>query len=282
MAKLLLAKLSGRMAYGVAGVALLVALSACKSVQTTQAGAVGVERKQSMSRLVTEDQLRQSAATQYAQTMGEARTKGSLNADAALTQRVRGIAQRLIPHTAVYRADAPKWAWEVNVIRSDELNAWCMPGGKIAFYTGIIQRLNLTDDEIAAIMGHEIAHALREHARERVSEQVTAGIGVQVVAAATGAGQAGAEIGQMLYNVTFSLPNSRTHETEADRMGVELAARGGFNPAAAVDLWKKMSAVSQGKGPQFLSSHPSNDQRIADLTVYAQRVMPLYQQARGR
>jgi predicted Zn-dependent protease len=256
-------------------------LSACQSVKTTQAGAIGVERKQMMSPLVSEAQLRQSAVAQYQQAIGEARGKSALNVDAAMTNRVRAIANRLIPHTNVFRADAPSWAWEVNVIQSDTLNAWCMPGGKIAFYSGIITKLNLNDDEIAAIMGHEIAHALREHSRERVSEQVTASVGIGVLAAATGAGKAGQDIGGALYNVTFSLPNSRLHETEADRMGVELAARGGYNPAAAVEVWRKMSALTSGKsGPQFLSSHPSNESRIADLTQYSQRVMPLYLQAK--
>ncbi len=260
---------------------LALSLNACQSVKTTQAGAIGVERKQMMSPLVSEAQLRQSAATQYQQAIGEAKGKSALNADAAMTNRVKAVAARLIPHTKIFRDDAPAWAWEVNVIQSDTLNAWCMPGGKIAFYSGIITKLSLNDDEIAAIMGHEIAHALREHSRERVSEQVTAGVGIGVLAAATGTGKAGQDIGGALYNVTFSLPNSRLHETEADRMGVELAARGGYNPAAAVEVWKKMSALSSGKsGPQFLSTHPSNESRIADLTQYSQRVMPLYLQAK--
>jgi predicted Zn-dependent protease len=258
-----------------------VALSSCQSVKTTQAGAIGVERKQMMSPLVSEAQLRQSAAAQYQQALGEAKGKSTLNADSAMTNRVKAVAARLIPHTKVFRDDAPGWAWEVNVIQSDTLNAWCMPGGKIAFYSGIITKLSLNDDEIAAIMGHEIAHALREHSRERVSEQVTAGVGIGVLAAATGTGKAGQDIGGALYNVTFSLPNSRLHETEADRMGVELAARAGYNPVAAVDVWKKMSALSSGKsGPPFLSTHPSNESRIADLTQYSQRVMPLYLQAK--
>jgi Zn-dependent protease with chaperone function len=194
---------------------------------------------------------------------------------------VRAIAQRMIPTTAAFRPDAPAWKWEVNVLQSDQLNAWCMPGGKIAFYSGIITRLNLTDDEIAAIMGHEIAHALREHARERASEQQAAGLVIGVGAALLGVGSIGSDLGQMAYKVAVGMPNSRAHETEADRIGVELAARAGYDPRAAIVLWQKMAKASGGGGsPQFLSTHPSAETRQQDLAVYAERVMPLYQQAR--
>jgi predicted Zn-dependent protease len=262
--------------------AATVALSAgCQSVQTTSAGAVGVDRKQSMSALVSEADLRRGSEQAYAQLMGQARQKGALNADAQLTQRVRAIAQRMIPTTAAFRPDAPAWKWEVNVLQSDQLNAWCMPGGKIAFYSGIITRLNLTDDEIAAIMGHEIAHALREHARERASEQQAAGLVIGVGAALLGVGSIGSDLGQMAYKVAVGMPNSRAHETEADRIGVELAARAGYDPRAAIVLWQKMAKASGGGGsPQFLSTHPSAETRQQDLAVYAERVMPLYQQAR--
>jgi predicted Zn-dependent protease len=262
--------------------AATVALSAgCQSVQTTSAGAVGVDRKQSMSALVSEADLRKGSEQAYAQLMGQARQKGALNADAQLTQRVRAIAQRMIPTTAAFRPDAPAWKWEVNVLQSDQLNAWCMPGGKIAFYSGIITRLNLTDDEIAAIMGHEIAHALREHARERASEQQAAGLVIGVGAALLGVGSIGSDLGQMAYKVAVGMPNSRAHETEADRIGVELAARSGYDPRAAIVLWQKMAKASGNGGPpQFLSTHPSAETRQQDLAVYAERVMPLYQQAR--
>ena len=262
--------------------AALVALAAgCQSVQTTSAGAVGVDRRQSMSSLVSEADLRKGSEQAYAQLMGQARQKGALNADARTTQRVRAIAQRMILVTAAFRADAPGWKWEVNVLQSDQLNAWCMPGGKIAFYSGIIDRLSLTDDEIAAIMGHEIAHALREHARERASEQQAAGLVIGVGAALLGVGSIGSDLGQMAYKVAVGMPNSRAHETEADRIGVELAARAGYDPRAAIVLWQKMAKASGGGGsPQFLSTHPSAETRQQDLAVYAERVMPLYQQAR--
>jgi predicted Zn-dependent protease len=262
--------------------ALIAAVAAtlvagCGTTRTTQSGAVGVDRSQAM--LVSSRQVNQSAEKQYAQAIAQARQKGVLNRDAAQTERVRAIANRLITQTAVFRPDATGWRWEVNVITSDQLNAWCMPGGKIAVYTGLIDKLKLSDDEIAAIMGHEIAHALREHARERISQQAATSTVVGIGAAVLGVGQAGADIGNLLAQVTFALPNSRTHETEADRIGVELAARAGYDPGAAVSVWQKMAKASDGGPPQFLSTHPSPESRIKDLAVYAQRVMPLYEAA---
>jgi predicted Zn-dependent protease len=262
-----------------AGVVLSLA-AGCQSVQTTSAGTVGVDRKQTMSSLVSEADLRKGAEQAYAQRVSQERAKGNLNADPQLTQRVRGIAQRLIPATAAFRPDAPSWKWEVNVFRSDQLNAWCMPGGKIAFYSGLITRLGLSDDEIAAVMGHEIAHALREHARERASEQQVAGVAIGVGAALLGIGQAGADLSQMAYKVAVGMPNSRAHETEADRIGVELAARAGFDPRAAITLWQKMAKGAGGAPPEWLSTHPAAQSRQQDLTVYANRVMPLYERSK--
>lgn len=256
-------------------------LAGCQSVQTTSAGTVGVDRKQSMSSLVSEADLLKGSEQAYSQLMGQERVKGTLNADPQLTQRVRGIAQRLIPATAAFRPDAPGWKWEINVVKSEQLNAWCMPGGKIALYSGLITRLNLSDDEIAAVMGHEIAHALREHARERASEQQVAGVVIGVGAAILGVGQVGADLSQMAYKVALGMPNSRAHEIEADRIGVELAARAGFDPRAAITLWQKMAkGAGNGAPPQWLSTHPSAESRQTDLAAYAARVMPLYQQAR--
>jgi predicted Zn-dependent protease len=264
--------------------AITIALSmvACESVQTTKSGAVGVERSQHMSPLVSEQDLRQGAVQAYKEVLGKEQAKGTLNADAGLTARVRGIARHVIPATAAFRPDAPSWPWEVNVIRSDELNAWCMPGGKIAFYSGLITKLALTDDEIAAVMGHEIAHALREHARERASETVTAQIALSAAVALLGGGQGAFDMARMAYGVTVGLPHSRLHETEADRIGVELAARAGYDPRAAVGLWQKMGKAGGGKTPELLSTHPSAETRTQDLEVYAARVMPLYEQARQR
>ncbi len=263
---------------GVAFAALL--LAGCQTIQTTQGGAVGVDRGQSM--LVSANEVEQASAQQYQQVMAAAQQKGILNRDRRTLTRVRGIANRLIPQTSAFRGDAPGWRWEVNVIESDELNAWCMAGGKIAFYRGLIDRLKLTDDEIAAVMGHEIAHALREHARERVSQAMVTNIGVTVLSAAVGLGQPGAELMGTVAKVSFELPNSRLHETEADSMGVELAARAGYDPRAAVSLWDKMAGQSNGAPPEWLSTHPSHSTRKAELARDAARVMPIYEATRRR
>jgi predicted Zn-dependent protease len=262
------------------GFIVALAVAGCETVATTKPGVVGIERQQAM--LVSEKEINQAAAEQYAKTMAAARQKGILNRNPQQVQRVRTITNRLIAQTGAFRADAPRWAWEVNVIDDPQLNAWAMPGGKMAIYSGLIEKLQLTDDEIAAIMGHEIAHSLREHARERISREMATGLGVGVVGAALGLGQVGQELASMVAQVTFTLPHSRSHETEADRIGVELAARGGYDPRAAVTLWEKMmKARAAGGGlPEFLSTHPAAQGRLADLRTYAERVMPLYAGAR--
>ena len=264
------------------GALTLVVLCGCQSVQTTQGGVVGVERKQSMSTLISSAQMDRSAADAYEKVISDARGKNQLNRDPAQVERVRGVAKRLIPATAAFRSDAPHWNWEVNVITSPEVNAWCMPGGKIAVYTSLLTRLNLTDEELAAVMGHEIAHALREHGRERASEQMAEQLGVSVLGAALGLGDLGTQLTQTILDVTLTLPNSRTHETEADRIGVELAARAGYDPRAAVSLWQKMGKLGGDKPPQWLSTHPSDENRTRDVQGYAERVMSLYEAARAR
>ncbi|MER1940833.1 M48 family metallopeptidase [Castellaniella sp. FW104-16D08] len=258
-----------------AAVSCAVLLAACAPVQTTQSGAVGIERTQYMSGLVSEAQLDQEAAQQYQQILAQARAQHALDPSAAQTKRVQAIAQRLIAQVGVFRPDAKQWNWEVHVLKSDEVNAWCMPGGKIAVYTGMLEKINPTDAELAAVMGHEISHALREHAREQVSRQMGAGIGVSILAAVTGS-QAVADLGSNLSQVMFTLPNSRANETEADRMGVELAARAGYDPRAAITLWQKMERLGGGQPPEMLSTHPSSASRIQDLKQATAKVMPLY------
>ncbi|WP_183405820.1 MULTISPECIES: M48 family metallopeptidase [unclassified Herbaspirillum] len=256
----------------------LAGLVACETVQTTQGGAVGIDRKQQM--LVSSQEMEAASSKEYAQVLAQARDKGQLNRSAAQTQRVRAVANRLIPQTGVFRQDALQWKWEVNVLASDEANAWCMPGGKIAVYSGLIDKLNISDDELAAVMGHEIAHALREHARERASQQAVANSAISLGAALLGLGDVGQQSAQYAYMGLMGLPNSRANETEADRIGVELAARAGYDPKAAVTLWQKMAKLGGEEPMKFLSTHPSSADRIADLTVYAQRVEPLYRQSR--
>ncbi|OGA89783.1 MAG: peptidase M48 [Betaproteobacteria bacterium RIFCSPLOWO2_12_FULL_66_14] len=253
-------------------------LPGCQTVQTTQPGAVGVDRTQRF--VVSEKEINQASEKAYAQVMQEAQKKGALNRNPAQVERVRRIANRLIPAAGAFRKDALGWKWEANVISSNEVNAWAMPGGKMAVYTGIIEKLNLTDDELAAIMGHEIAHALREHGRERASQQVVQSTVVSVGAAILGVGDLGVQLTQAVLDVTLNLPHSRTDEIEADRIGVELAARGGFDPRAAVSLWEKMGKAGGARGPEFLSTHPSPENRLADLRAYSEKVMPLYQAQR--
>jgi predicted Zn-dependent protease len=255
-------------------------LSGCQTVDTTQPGTVGVDRDQQMA--VSSEEVEAGSKKAYAEMMAEAQKKGALDRDPGQVQRVRAITQRLIPHTAVFRADAAKWPWEVHVVSVNEVNAWCMPGGKMAMYTGLIERLKATDDEIAAVMGHEIAHALREHARERISRQMGTQMAVGIAGALLGIGNLGQGIGNAVADITLNRPNSRTHEVEADRIGVELAARAGFDPRAAVALWEKMAKVSgDGQPPKWLSTHPSHEDRIKDLREYSEKVMPLYQAAKG-
>jgi predicted Zn-dependent protease len=260
-------------------VASLAVLAACQTVKTTQPGVVGVDRPQSM--LISSAEVNASAQKAYQQQVGGASAKGQVNRDPAQVARARGIAQRLIPQTAAFRADAPGWAWETNVLTAKDVNAWCMPGGKIAVYTGLIERLKPSDDELAAVMGHEIAHALREHGRERISHAQAQGMIIGVIGAATGASRGALDLTQMVVELTLNRPNSREHEMEADRIGVELAARAGYDPRAAISLWEKMAKLGDGV-PEFLSTHPSHETRIADLRVYSAKVLPLYEQAKSR
>src|SRR5262245_33586322 len=256
--------------------ALLVA--GCQTVQTTAPGAVGIERKQQM--LVSESDVEQGAAQAYAQQLQEARQAGKLNTDRALTSRVRAVAQKLIPATRTFRPDAPGWNWEINTLTTNEMNAYAMPGGKIMVYSGLVERLKLSDAELAAVIGHGISHALREHTRERVSRAYAQQLALTGLAVATGAGQGTLDLANTVASVTFQLPHSREQESEADIMGLELMARAGYDPNAAVSVWKKMMAAEKSSPPEFLSTHPAPGNRIAELQAMVPRVLPLYQTAR--
>jgi predicted Zn-dependent protease len=258
---------------------LTCTLAACATVQTTAPGAIGVERKQRM--MVSEAAVEQAAAQSYQQELQAGRSRGALNKDPALLRRVRTVSQRLIPVTSTFRPDAPGWKWEINTLETKELNAYAMPGGKIMVYSGLVDRLKLTDDELAAVIGHEIGHALREHSRERVSQAYAQQIALEGIAAVTGVGKGAVDLASKVADVTFALPHSREQETEADRIGLELMARAGYDPRAAVSVWKKMLAADQNAPPQFLSTHPSPSTRIADLERLVPRVQPLYEAARG-
>lgn len=243
---------------------------------------VDVGSASSLRKLVPAETLEQSAAQQYQQMMAQARAKRALAPDShPQLQRLTAIAQRLIPFTPPWNDRARQWRWEVNLIASQQINAFCMPGGKIAFYTGILDKLNLTEDEAAMVMGHEMAHALREHARERIAKTQATGIGLSLGAQLLGLGDLGnmaANLGTQLLTLQFS----RSDESEADLVGLELAARGGYDPSAAVTLWRKMGNATGGKqgGLAFLSTHPSGPARIRELEQNVPKVQGLYEAAR--
>ncbi len=250
----------------------MLILSACAT--STEEGAVGVNRKQFL--LASSQQIEVESAKGYEQIKTDAKAKNTFNTNPAYVQRVQAIAQKLIPNTAIFRADALKWKWETNVITSKELNAWCMPGGKMMVYTGLIEQLKLTDGEIATVMGHEIAHALREHGRERYSQEMAKQVGASLLVVSGLVDEKYVQLG-LVASVFFSLKYGRDQESEADTIGLELMARSGYNPEEAVNLWKKMGAASGGsKMPQWLSTHPSDETRINDIRALLPKVMPLY------
>ena len=235
-----------------------------------------------LRKLVPAEELENAATQQYAKMLSDARAKGALAPDGyPQLQRLRNIAARLIPQSAQWNDRARQWNWQVNLLGSKELNAFCMPGGKIAFYSGILDQLKLTDDEAAMIMGHEMAHALREHARARIAKSQGTGTLLSLGAQLLGLGQVGdlaANVGTQLITLRFS----REDETDADLVGLELAARGGYNPQASVSLWEKMARAGGGAGgPSFLSTHPSGPDRIRRLQENVPKVQGLYQRARG-
>ena len=228
--------------------------------------------------------MEKSATLQYGELIRQAAAQKALApADHPQTIRLRRIAARLVDQSARFNPRAKEWQWEVNLIGSRQVNAFCMPGGKIAFFTGILETLKLTDDEVATVMGHEMAHALREHGRERVGKMRLAQIGTVIASiggALLGFGDLGGQVASGAAQLTM-LKYGRDDETEADLVGLELAARAGFDPRAGVIVWQKMAAVGKGQPPQWLSSHPSHDSRIGEIRRNLDRVMPLYASARG-
>jgi predicted Zn-dependent protease len=253
-------------------------LAGCQS--TTLGGATNSSRSQLL--LVSSAEVNQGSALAYNQTLSKARDTGTLNTNKTYVKRVNAIARRLIAQVGVFRPDAVNWQWQVNVLQSDEVNAFCMPGGKIGVYSGLIDKLKLTDDELAAVMGHEISHALREHSREQLSQEVAKQQGLSVVGALAGLSGNTMGLVNMASQYAFTLPFSRTMESEADTMGLELMARAGYNPEAAVNVWRKMQQLDQGGSVELLSTHPSSATRIRDLQSHLPQVMPLYQAAKGK
>lgn len=245
-----------------------------------QVGGMSVMRK-----LAPSGAMEKQAALQYAQTMQQAEQQRTLGPDNhPQVIRLRAIAKKLIPYALPWNARARDWKWEVNLLGSPQINAYCMPGGKIAFYTDILTTLKLTDDEVAIVMGHEMAHALREHGAERAGKAAVANLGVKALELYAGVkgydpNLAGAAGGMIAKGVMLKF--SRNDETEADVVGLDIAARAGFDPRAGVALWKKMGMLNQSAPPQWLSTHPAGPTRIAEIQRHFPEVMPLYAKARG-
>ena len=260
-------------------VAMLLTMPA-QAVLAREGVEVGANSK--FSKLVPADKVEQASQQQYAQLLQEAgRQQTLVNPNNPQVTRLRAIAQKIIPFSYEWNPRAKDWKWEVNLIGSKQINAFCMPGGKIAFYTGLVDQLKLTDDEVAIVMGHEVAHALREHARERMGKQAFTNLGVGAASQLFGLGNLGQQalgMGAQLLSMKYG----REDESEADLVGMELAARAGYNPRAGVSLWQKMAAANKGAPPQWLSTHPSGNTRIADIEKNLPRVEPLYQRTKGK
>lgn len=258
-------------------------LAAGAAVAAPALAQVDVGAPSAARNIVPAEDLEQAGAQQYAQLLAQARQKGALAPDGnAQLRRLRAIAARIIPFAPQWNPRAAQWKWEVNLIGSKQINAFCMPGGKIAFYTGILDQLKLTDDEVAMVMGHEVAHALREHAREQLAKRTGTGLALSIGAQLLGLGQMG-DLAARGATQLLSLQFSRTDESEADLVGLELAARAGFNPQASVSLWQKMgnaSASSESGSLSFLSTHPTGPDRIRNLQANIPKVEGLYQSAK--
>jgi Zn-dependent protease with chaperone function len=255
-------------------------LAMAAAAATPALAQVDVKEASRMRSLVPADQLETAATQQYGQLLEEARSKGALAPEGhPQLQRLRGIASRLIAQSPRWNDRARQWRWEVNLIGSKQINAFCMPGGKIAVFTGLLDQLKLTEDETAMVLGHEMAHALREHARARIAKSQGTSAALSIGAQLLGLGQMGdlaANIGTQLLTLKFS----RADEIDADLVGLELAARAAFEPDASISLWEKMMRAQEGKsGPAFLSTHPTGPDRIARLRENVPRVRGLYQQA---
>ncbi|RXZ43891.1 M48 family metallopeptidase [Crenobacter cavernae] len=260
--------------------ALAAAAFSAGCASSTAGGATGSNRSQLM--IVSAAEVNQGAALAYGQELSKAKSAGALNSNAAYTRRAKDISNRLIGEVGHFRPDARSWPWEVNVFTSPDVNAYCMPGGKIGVYTGLIDKLKLNDDELAAVIGHEISHALREHSREQMSQEFVKQQGLSLALSMGKISGGTASVVDFVSQVGVSLPFSRSMETEADVIGMELMARAGYNPQAAVSVWEKMNQLSgAGNRSDFFSTHPSGANRIATLKQNLPAVMPLYQRARA-
>lgn len=260
------------------GLVLPVLLVGCSSVKTTSGGVVGVDRTQYMAESLSSRQLAVSYANSYRAFVRHASATGKLLTGTPQGQNLQKIAIRLIAQAPVFKPSAAKEGWFIALIDDNEtMNATCGPGGKITVYSGLLDKLKLTNDEIAAVLGHEIAHSLREHSREQASTKAAFEVAGTLGASALGAGGIGQTVITQALNTGVGLPFSRRDEKEADLIGLELAARAGFDPRAAISLWKKIDAQGdKSRMPVFLRTHPSNEDRMQSLSETIPRVIPLY------
>ncbi|WP_027865866.1 M48 family metallopeptidase [Massilia alkalitolerans] len=253
---------------------------------TTVQDGIKVRPLSRLSKLVPAEQLNEAAAQQYTQMMSQAQQKGVLlPASHPEVQRLRAIAKRIIPYTARWNQDATQWQWQVNLIDSKDVNAFCMPGGRIGFFTGILSSLKLTDDEVAAVMGHEIAHALREHSREKMAKQGLTNAGARIGGALI-SGIFGIDPGITgtiaSYGAQFAgLKFSRDDEREADLVGLDISSRAGYDPRAGIALWRKMAALNQRAPIEVFSTHPGGESRISEMQAHMNVLLPLYARAKG-
>lgn len=254
------------------GIAAAVLLTACQSAPVTG---------RSQLLIVPEETAIASSQTAYIQMLAPLQKQGKLDNDPAVTRRIVTITERLVPHAIKYRPETAEWQWSVKVIDDPKtVNAWCMAGGRMAFYTGLIVALKPTDDEIAQVMGHEIAHALAKHQAEKMSQTMAKQLGLNVIGVLAGPQYSGLarQAANSAAQVALTLPNSREAESEADRIGIELAARAGYDPQAAVTLWQKMAQVSGGAGKgDFLSTHPAPEKRQAALAALVPQMLPYFE-----
>jgi predicted Zn-dependent protease len=231
--------------------------------------------------LVSESEAIGGSAAAYKDMMGQLDKKKQVERDTPRVHKVQEITDRLIAQAIKVRPQAAGWRWEVQVIDDPKtVNAFCMAGGKMAIYTGMWEQLKANDDEIAQVMGHEISHALADHTRERMSVARTTDIGVQILGAATGVGNVGGQLMQTAAVVAIGLPNSRESEAEADQIGIELAARAGYDPKSAVTLWEKMGKIGSRQA-EFLSTHPSPEHRAEKLKELGTKLEPHYLAAKA-
>ena len=258
----------------------LLAGAALAPLGVAQAQSMPECRRSRAAGLVPAGQVEGTAQQQYAQMLSQARSQGALApASDPQLQRLRYIAARMVPLTPACNQRAAQWRWEVNLLGSKQINAFCMPGGKIAFYTGILQQLQLNDDEVAMIMGHEVAHALLEHARERMAKSGGTELLLRGGAALLGLGNLG-DLAAAGASQLLSLKFGRQDESEADSLGLLMAARAGYDPAAGVTLWQKMGKATGGKAPpQWLSTHPAGEARIKDIQSKLPAVQPMFSAA---